>query len=268
LKEHLRELWEKHSSFLAKLESLLESTAGWLNIPVYLIKGKRLRALSSHISCEIYGVDTDTAVLSGYALEMIHAASLIHDDIVDEADTRRGGRTLNDIFSIRRAVLVGDLVFTRALSEIAKANVPLYLSAMSDTVYKMSYGQYVEDITPPEKFDEHLYLDVIYNKTASLYELAFASGALIYGEENPYLREAGKSFGMAFQILDDYDDYEEDVGKPTLPHIYEREGHPDPRGATLDLAKSYIRRTEWELERAGLKEYFGDLLNYMWSRIP
>lgn len=252
---------------MEKLEVLLEEMARWLDIPVYLIKGKRLRAIASNISCGIFSIDEGTAVLSGYALEMIHAASLIHDDIVDEANTRRGGRTLNDIFSIRRAVLVGDLVFTKALSEVAKVGVPLYLSAMSETVYKMSYGQYVEDVTPPDRFDEHLYLDVIYNKTASLYELAFVSGSLIAGEDNPFLREAGKSFGMAFQILDDRDDYDEDVGKPTLPHIYERMGHPDPIGATLEVAKRYLERVEWELERGGFKGYFGELLDYMWSRV-
>ncbi len=267
MREHLNAIWEKHSGYLERLEKLLEETARWLDIPVYLIKGKRLRAISSNISCTIFGVNEDVSVLSGYALEMIHAASLIHDDIVDEADTRRGGRTLNDIFSIRRAVLVGDLVFTRALSEVAKVNVPLYLSSMSDTVYKMAYGQYLEDVTPPEKFDEHLYLEVIYNKTASLYELAFVSGSLIVGRDDPYLREAGKSFGMAFQILDDWDDYEEDVGKPTLPHIYERQGHPDPRGTTLDLAKRYLERVEWELERGGFKDHFTELIDYMWSRI-
>jgi len=267
LREHLNAIWEKHSRFLEKLEGLLEETARWLDIPVYLIKGKRLRAISSNISCNIFGVGEDVSVLSGYALEMIHAASLIHDDIVDEADTRRGGRTLNDIFSIRRAVLVGDLVFTKALSEVAKVNVPLYLSSMSETVYKMSYGQYLEDVTPPERFDEHLYLEVIYNKTASLYELAFVSGSLIVGRDDPYLREAGRSFGMAFQILDDWDDYDEDVGKPTLPHIYEMQDHPDPRGATLDMAKRYLKRVEWELERGGFKGHFTELLDYMWSRI-
>ncbi len=266
MREHLNAIWERHSAYLRMLETRLEDTAKWLNIPVYLIKGKRLRAIASHISCQIFGIDVETAVLSGYALEMIHAASLIHDDIVDEANTRRGGRTLNDIFSIRRAVLVGDLVFTKALSDVAGMNVPSYLSAMSDTVYKMSYGQYVEDVTPPGEFDEHLYLDVIYNKTASLYELAFVSGSLIRGTDDPYLREAGKSFGMAFQILDDRDDYDEDVGKPTLPHIYERMGHPDPKGATLKMARHYLERTEWELERGGFKEYFGELLDFMWSR--
>jgi len=268
LRERLEAIWKNHETFLGLLEEKLEEMARWLGMPVYLIKGKRLRAIASHISCQIHDVEMEVAVLSGYALEMIHAASLIHDDIVDEANTRRGGRTLNDIFSIRRAVLVGDLVFTRALSEVAKHDLSLYLSSMAQTVYLMSYGQYVEDITPPERFDEHLYLDVIYNKTASLYELAFVSGSLISGRDDPHLRAAGKSFGMAFQILDDYDDYEEDEGKPTLPHIYARMGYPDPAGMTLNLARSYLKRTEWELERGGFSDSFSDLLSYMWSRLP
>ncbi len=267
MSEKLNVLWENNGEFLRRLEGKLEETARWLNIPTYLIKGKRIRAISSHLSCEVYGVDLDTAVLSGYVLELIHAASLVHDDIVDDAQTRRGGRTLNFLFSTRRAVLIGDLIFTKALRDTARRDLNLYLKAMSETVYKMSYGQYQEDITPFEDFDEHLYLSVIYNKTASLYELAFASGPLIARSPNPHMAEAGKYFGMAFQILDDCDDYEEDEGKPTLPHIYSNMGIEDPHGAAISLAASYLRRTEWELDRAGVKGYFEDLLDYMWSRI-
>ncbi len=256
---------DKFSYFLKPLENLLESEAKSLNIPFYLIKGKRLRAIISHISGLAFDQPLENTVMSGYALEMIHAASLIHDDIVDDSETRRGGETLSKILTTRLSVLIGDLIFTKALVKVM--GFPKFYSSLAVTVYKMALGQYEEDVLSSDIYDEHIYLDIIYKKTASLYEIAFESGLLLRNEENIFLRESGKMFGMAFQILDDCDDYYEDEGKFNLPRIYEKMGHDDPIGIAKVKAKFYLEGSEWNLRRYGIFKYFSDIFDYMWARV-
>ncbi|MEO0150042.1 MAG: polyprenyl synthetase family protein, partial [candidate division WOR-3 bacterium] len=166
---------EKFSYYLEALEKILEQEADFFKVPRYLIKGKRLRAIISHISGEIYDIPLEDTINTGYALEMIHAASLIHDDIMDNAETRRGGKVLNKILPTNLAVIVGDLLFTKALSLISKYT--LFSQKLSFAVYNMSLGQYREELISSEEYDEHIYLDIIYKKTATLYEVAFETGA-------------------------------------------------------------------------------------------
>ncbi len=244
---------------------MLEDEAKYFNIPIYLIKGKRLRAIISYISGRIYDHPLEKTLITGYSLEMIHAASLIHDDIIDDSETRRGGKTLNRILTTRLSVLIGDLLFTKALVKVS--SFPKFFSILSNVVYNMALGQYEEDVLTVESVDEHTYLDIIYKKTASLYEIAFETGKLLKGEEDHTLREAGKMFGMAFQILDDCDDYVEDEGKPTLPYIYQRLGYENPLDKAKMKASYYLRGSEWNLHRAGIFEHFSDVFSYMWSRL-
>ncbi|MEO0147442.1 MAG: polyprenyl synthetase family protein [candidate division WOR-3 bacterium] len=256
---------EKFSYYLEALEKILEQEADFFKVPRYLIKGKRLRAIISHISGEIYDIPLEDTINTGYALEMIHAASLIHDDIMDNAETRRGGKVLNKILPTNLAVIVGDLLFTKALSLISKYT--LFSQKLSFAVYNMSLGQYREELISSEEYDEHIYLNIIYKKTATLYEVAFETGALLSGFENPQLRDAGRMFGLAFQILDDCDDYYEDEGKPTLPQIYKRIGLPNPLELSKDRAKEYLWGVEWNLNRIGVLEHFKEILDYMWERV-
>lgn len=256
---------ERFSYYLEELERLLEQEADFFRVPRYIIKGKRLRAIISHISGRIYNIPFEDTINTGYALEMIHAASLIHDDIIDNSETRRGGTVLNRIFSTNLAVLVGDLLFTKAFSLISKYTV--FSQKLSLAVYNMALGQYKEKLIGSEEYNEHVYLDIIYKKTATLYEVAFETGALLSGFENPQLRDAGKMFGLAFQILDDCDDYYEDEGKPTLPQIYKRLNSPNPIELSKNVAKGYLRGAEWNLERVGVLEYFKEILDYMWEKV-
>jgi octaprenyl-diphosphate synthase len=254
---------EKFSDFLDELEKSLEREAENFNIPKYLIKGKRLRGIISYISGNIHKVPRNISLKVAYALEMVHGASLIHDDIMDNAETRRGGNVLNRILPTSTAVIIGDLLFTKALREISE--FPLFFRRLTNAVYEMALGQYIEDTVKIS--DEDTYLDVIYKKTATLYEVAFEAGALLSGFEDPILRDAGRMFGMAFQILDDCEDYVEDEGKPTLPHILENLGAKDPITLSKDKASFYLRGAEWNLERLGYLGEFWDLLEYMWERV-
>ena len=249
--------------FLEELERMFEREAEFFKIPKHLIKGKRLRAIISYISGKIHGVPRESAIKAAYALEMIHAASIIHDDIMDNAEMRRGGDVLNRILPTSTAVIIGDILFTKALKEVSE--FPVFFRRISDAVYNMALGQYIEETM--EVFDEDSYLDVIYKKTATLYEVAFEAGPLLSGFEDPNLRDAGRMFGMAFQILDDCDDYLEDEGKPTLPRILESLGTSDPLNLSKDRAAHYLRGVEWNLERLGYLGEFYDVLEYMWERV-
>ncbi len=253
----------KFAEFLEELEALLEKEAEFFKIPKHLIKGKRLRAIISYISGKIHGIPRENAIKVAYSLEMIHAASLIHDDIMDNAESRRGGSVLNRIIPTSTAVIIGDILFTKAIKEISQ--LPVFFMRLSHAVYEMALGQYLEDTL--EISNEELYLDVIYRKTATLYEVAFEAGALISGFEDPTLRDAGRMFGIAFQILDDCDDYLEDEGKPTLPRILENMGVKDPLSLSKDKAMFYLRGVEWSLERLGYLREFWDVLEYMWERV-
>jgi len=177
---------KKFSDFLDELEKSLEREAENFNIPKYLIKGKRLRGIISYISGNIHKVPRNISLKVAYALEMVHGASLIHDDIMDNAETRRGGNVLNRILPTSTAVIIGDLLFTKALREISE--FPLFFRRLTNAVYEMALGQYIEDTVKIS--DEDTYLDVIYKKTATLYEVAFEAGALLSGFEDPILRDA------------------------------------------------------------------------------
>lgn len=192
--------------------------------------GKRLRAAAVLFSSGDLNGERGDVVSLAASVELIHAASLVHDDVVDEARYRRNGETLSFRYGNTIAVLTGDFLYNQALKLIHRINRFDIMETLLQSVSEMIMGELDEEIYPQKiRATEEVYLKIIGLKTASLFRGAFVSGGLIKNEnlENiEILRQSGKTFGMAYQIIDDCEDlFSEKDGdvlkeKITLPLIY------------------------------------------------
>ncbi len=192
-------------------------------------KGKRLRA---KLILKIAGVSEESLNLAAI-VELIHAASLLHDDVIDEADTRRGEASINAIFGDKTAIMLGDILYSKGFSELSY--LPQSVAAtISNAVALLSIGELL-DVELGDAFNsnEELYFDMIYKKTASLIEACAKSAAILAGKDGDIYAFYGKNLGLAFQIIDDILDItqtSETLGKPalsdfkegktTLPYLY------------------------------------------------
>ena len=184
-------------------------------------KGKMLRPIVTLLSAQFFGGVNDKALQGAAALEMLHNASLIHDDVIDQATERRGLPTINSVWSNHVAVLVGDFFVTGALRCGVATGDPRILSELADMGRDLSLGEIDQvDIARNHNIDEATYMRIIRAKTASLFECCAAVGA--YANDAPAedlenLRAFARLLGICFQIKDDTFDYFPDpiVGKPT-----------------------------------------------------
>ena len=184
-------------------------------------KGKMLRPIVTLLSAKFFGGINDKALQGAAALEMLHNASLIHDDVIDEAKERRGLPTINNVWSNHVAVLVGDFFVTGALRCGVATGDGRILSALADMGRDLSLGEIDQvDIARNRNIDEAIYMDIIRDKTASLFECCAAVGG--YANNAPQtsideLRRYARLLGICFQIKDDTFDYYNDpiIGKPT-----------------------------------------------------
>jgi len=192
-------------------------------------KGKRLRA---KLILKISGNSTEAIELAS-VVELIHAASLLHDDVIDEADSRRGVASINSKFGNLTAIMLGDILYSKGFSELVKLPKEVAFS-ISSAVTKLSVGELL-DVELAKNFNnnEDIYFNMIYKKTASLIEAAAFSAAFIANKDTNKYSIYGKNLGLAFQIIDDVLDItssSEVLGKPslndfkegktTLPYIY------------------------------------------------
>ena len=208
-------------------------------------KGKMLRPIITLLSAKFFGGINEKALQGAAALEMLHNASLIHDDVIDEATERRGLPTINNVWSNHVAVLVGDFFVTGALRCGVATGDGRILSALADMGRDLSLGEIDQvDIARNHNIAEATYMDIIRAKTASLFECCAVVGG--YANNAPQtvideLRRYARLLGICFQIKDDTFDYYNDpiIGKPTgndlregkvtLPLIYalRREDMPE-----------------------------------------
>ena len=235
-------------------------------------KGKMLRPIVTLLSAKFFGGINQKALLGAAALEMLHNASLIHDDVIDEAKERRGLPTINSMWSNHVAVLVGDFFVTGALRCGVETGDGRILSALADMGRDLSLGEIDQvDIARNHNIDEATYMDIIRAKTASLFECCAVVGG--YANDAPQtaideLRRYARLLGICFQIKDDTFDYYHDpiIGKPTgndlregkvtLPLIYalqcedlpERDemltlvAKDEPTGEDIDRLIDYAKR--------------------------
>ncbi len=217
-------------SFHQRFDEILLSRSQWLTKAVeHLSKstGKMVRPIMTTLMAGMLrGRVEDKAVTSAILLELIHTATLIHDDVIDEAKTRRGRATLNAIFDNRVAVLMGDFVLSSALIGAIATRDMRIISIVSAIGRELTEGEIRQFESADEVYlDEANYMDVIRQKTAILFRscaevAAIASDAT--EEDIQRLGRCGELLGLAFQIRDDiFDYYSADVGKPTGHDIRE-----------------------------------------------
>ncbi len=203
----------------------------------YLIAagGKRLRPLLTVASARLCGDVSDHSHALAAAVEFIHSASLLHDDVVDESEQRRGQPSANDAFGNQASVLVGDFLFARAFEFMVSTGNLEILQVLATASTKITEGEVLQ-LTLAGNIDtrEADYLKVIESKTASLFSAATETGAILSGAQHRQaMRDFGYYFGMAFQLIDDVLDYTADAdklnknlgddfreGKLTLPVIF------------------------------------------------
>ncbi len=195
------------------------------NIPV----GKRLRA---RLMIEIAGSSLKV-IKSAAVVEMIHAASLLHDDVIDDAYTRRGVASINSLYGNKSAIMIGDILYSKGFYELLDLDKDV-AKVISKAVVELSIGER-KDVQMSESFnvDEDAYRLMIYQKTAALIEAASEAAAIIAKKDRDIYKQYGRNLGVAFQMIDDILDIISDeitLGKPalndfkegktTLPYIY------------------------------------------------
>jgi len=157
-------------------------------------------------------------------VESIHLASLLHDDVIDEADTRRGVKSINAKYGDNTAVMLGDIVYSRAFYELIDFGSEI-AKTVSHAVYLLSQGE-LEDVKLSNNInlDKNKYMQMIYKKTASLIEAACEASAISAGFDKEKFGLYGKNIGIAFQIIDDLLDITQDektLGKPSMADFFE-----------------------------------------------
>jgi geranylgeranyl diphosphate synthase, type I len=198
--------------------------------------GKKLRPTLVILSCEAVGGDPTFALKTAAAMELIHTFSLIHDDIMDQDEKRRGKPAVHVLWGDPMAILAGDTLFSKAFETVLRSEENMVsstrilptLSIVVDSCIKICEGQAL-DMGFAQRLDvqESEYMLMIYKKTAALIGAATKAGAILGGgtpEQINALAEFGRLIGMAFQIQDDYLDVasqEEDLGKPVGSDIVE-----------------------------------------------
>ena len=206
---------------LEKVETLIAKLVDEVDYPragelfAKLAGGKRLRA---RLILTI-APDAPDAPLLGAIVELIHAASLLHDDVIDEAMVRRGTPSVNATHGSKIAIMLGDILYSKAFSELTAFD-PSIARAVAESVTRLSVGEMM-DVEMAEAFntDRDLYLKMLYLKTATLIEAAAFSAAVLAGKDASAHAVYGKNLGLAFQIVDDILDITADaqtLGKPAL----------------------------------------------------
>jgi geranylgeranyl pyrophosphate synthase len=246
---------ELHSGLkreLAEVEQLMASVSDEVDVPllgqlirhILQAKGKRLRPSLAFMSARFGAYPVDRLALLGAAVELLHTASLIHDDLVDDSDTRRGIVALHRIANAKATVLVGDYLFAKSAAFATATNSLAVMSLFARTLMAICDGELREMSNAScddRSFDQ--YYRRIEGKTASLFVAATEGGAILssVGPDGELaLRAYGLNLGMAFQIADDILDFvgtEQELGKPvggdlrqgtlTLPALWALDELPD-----------------------------------------
>lgn len=257
------------SSDLERLQKIikqsLSSNSPLLNkiVDKYLeTKGKQIRPIIVVLSAKFFGADVSDGVLCGAAsVELLHNASLIHDDVIDETKQRRGHDTINNTWDNHIAVLVGDFFVSNALACAIRTNDFRVISTISELGKELSTGEIDQiDVAKHHSIDEQAYFSIINKKTASLFQSCVKVGGYSVGASDTDIANLSKFvelLGLSFQIKDDIFDYFKDdaIGKPTgndlregkvtLPLIYALSRTESPRhGEMRRLADSDSLTTE------------------------
>jgi len=261
----LSRIYEPVQQDLAKVEDMMKSVSqadlSWLpeqlahdlkgsgklaGLLSYSLKGggKRIRPALTLLSGKFYNYNLDYLLPMATAIEIMHTATLVHDDVIDKSPVRRGRPTINKVWDDDRAILLGDYLFAKAGELTATTQNLQVIKLLSQTLMTITSGELAQSFSAfnLEQTRQH-YLHRIISKTASLFSLATESGAILSqapGKSVKVLKEYGYNLGIAFQIVDDIMDFigtEEEMGKPggsdltqgtlTLPAMLLLERYPE-----------------------------------------
>ena len=235
IEKELKRVEEQFESHLITETPLIHKVAKY----VISSGGKRIRPILLIVSAKICGYKGVSHISLAAVIEFIHTATLLHDDVVDNAPLRRGKSSANMVFGNEASVLVGDYLFAKSFKILSALNNSEIIKAYSDATTLMAEGEVKELVkTADVKTTEEDYLDIIIKKTAVLFACASQAGAIIAGKENDCIKnlyDYGLNIGIAFQLMDDALDYISDEefgkfigndlkeGKLTLPLIHAME---------------------------------------------
>ena len=249
------------SDFIRMFNHSLEHENGLLQQALDHIRqraGKRMRPILILLMARNYGSVTDVTQHAAVGLELLHTASLVHDDVVDESRERRGQESVNALYDNKVAVLVGDYILSTALLSVSYTHSEKIVRYLAELGRTLSDGEILQlSSIDNEEISEETYYNIIKNKTAALFEACSAIGALSAGASDEEVERAklfGRQLGIIFQIRDDIFDYYNDgkeIGKPTgndmtegkltLPVIYALRHTGDK--AMLELAHKVKNHT-------------------------
>jgi len=226
--------------------------------------GKRIRPALVLLTGKMLGADHDKLIKSAAAVEMLHSATLVHDDLIDGSVLRRGNPTLNSHWSPATTVLTGDFIFAQAAKLAASTDCLPLMKLFAETLAMIVNGELTQLFSSRGVANRDNYDQRIYAKTASLFEMSSRAAAMIspVGQDVvEIMQRFGRNLGMAFQIVDDILDFtgnQEAVGKPvgsdllqgliTLPTLYYIEKNPDDERISHLLNGSYLGHREELIE--------------------
>ena len=212
------------TDFIALFNQSLSHTNGMLMQALDHIRqrgGKRMRPILILLMAKNFGQITSATQHAAVGLELLHTASLVHDDVVDESGERRGQASVNKVFDNKVAVLVGDYILSTALMQVSFTHSEVIVRNLAELGRTLSNGEILQlSNIQNQEISENVYYQVIKQKTAALFEACAALGVLSAGAgENDIdgARRFGQNLGIIFQIRDDIFDYydHDDIGKPT-----------------------------------------------------
>ena len=245
------------------LSDSLESKVGLINkVLKYVIKfkGKQFRPMLCILSSKLAGNSNNMTFLSASTVEMLHVATLLHDDVVDNSYLRRGWPTINKIWGNKLAILIGDYMFSKSLDNIASFNNFEHIKILSNISKRLSEGEILQiENAKTKNMSEEIYFKMISDKTASLIGASCKLGYISVVNDNKKINieKFGEYLGIAYQLKDDLFDVLgklKDTGKPTmldlkrnmltLPYIYVLNNMKN-KNSMLSKIKYYTKRNDF-----------------------
>ena len=246
---------KEFEEFRRLFDSSLQSSNSLLSEVLSYIKrrnGKMMRPILALLIAKLFGEINDSTLHAALSLELLHTASLVHDDVVDESDKRRGQSSVNAIYNNKVSVLVGDYMLATSLKHSAMTREITIVDLVACLGQNLSEGEIIQlaNINASD-FSEEVYYDVIRKKTAALFTASAEAGAISVHASDEMMKNArrfGEMIGIAFQIKDDIFDYysSDEIGKPT--------GN-DMREGKLTLPALYVLNTfdDGEMRKLALR---------------
>lgn len=251
--------------FIGLFDESLSHTDGMLSDALEHIRqrgGKRMRPILTLLMAKNLGEVNRTTQYAALGLELLHTASLVHDDVVDESGERRGQASVNAMFNNKVAVLVGDFILSSALLYVSRSGNSKIITSLAELGQTLSQGELLQlNNFSDDGISEDVYYQIIRQKTASLFARCAMNGALSVDATDEEVRDAydfGMAIGMIFQIRDDIFDYfdSKEIGKPTgndmaegkltLPiiHALKKTGNQDMLELAKKVKKGFVKDEE------------------------